>query len=154
VDADAIDDMWSNGRDLIKLVSFAATPKSLLDALPQKPRGVWDDLRDDRRAPKRSGLKVLPELGVDLTAQATEATLETGSPRAMYREQLRLLLCGARKQPALVVGAPGCGKTTLVHQTIADLLSADDYDTHKNIDRVHHVWRIAGKRIIAGMSFL
>src|SRR5207244_10834927 len=86
VEAEQIDEMWSNGRDLIKLVSFAATPKSLLDALPKKPRGVWDDLRDNRGAKKTGGFRVLPELGVNLTQQAAEGALEIGTPRAIYRE--------------------------------------------------------------------
>jgi ATP-dependent Clp protease ATP-binding subunit ClpA/ATP-dependent Clp protease ATP-binding subunit ClpC len=25
---------------------------------------------------------------------------------------------------------------------------------HKNLDRVHHVWRLTGKRLIAGMQYL
>ena len=155
LDDEQLGELWSNGRDLIKLVSFAATPRSLLDSLPKKPRGVWDDLHDDRSGVKRSGgLKVLPELGVNLTTQAAESLLAIGSPRAVYREQLRLALCGANKQPVIAVGAPGSGKTTLLHRTVADLLSADDYDTHRNLDRAHAVWRIAGKRIIAGMSYL
>ncbi len=155
LDEEQIGELWSNGRDLIKLVSFAATPRSLLDSLPKRPRGVWDDLRDDRRAEQRSGgLKVLPELGVNLTTQAAESALEIGSPRPVFREQLRLALCGAKKQPVIVVGAPGAGKTTLLHRAVADLLSSDDYDTHRNLDRAHAVWRIAGKRIIAGMSYL
>jgi ATP-dependent Clp protease ATP-binding subunit ClpA/ATP-dependent Clp protease ATP-binding subunit ClpC len=154
LDAAVIDELWSNGRDLVKLVSFSAAPKSLLDSLPKKARGVWDDLRDDRRGQRPAGMRVLPELGTNLTTRAADGELDLGATRASYREQMRLLLCGARKQSALVVGPPGTGKTTIVHQAIADLLSADDYDTHRNIDRVHAVWRIAGKRIIAGMSFL
>jgi len=46
-----------------------------------------------------------------------------------------------------LVGPSGCGKTTILNRWIADLLEADDYPSHRNLDRVHHVWQTSGKRI-------
>jgi ATP-dependent Clp protease ATP-binding subunit ClpA/ATP-dependent Clp protease ATP-binding subunit ClpC len=151
-----IDELWTDGKDLIKVVSFTATPPSLLEELPKKARGIWDDLKDDRKQKKepRGGFKVLGDIGVNMTAHAAEGMLSPGMARPELREQLRLVLCAAKKVPALLVGEPGSGKTTLLHRGIVDLLSADDYDAHKNLDRVHAVWRIGGKGIIAGMTYL
>jgi len=42
----------------------------------------------------------------------------------------------------------------VIVQWIADRLAEDGYRIHKNLDRCHHVWRLSGKRLIAGMSYL
>ncbi len=146
-------------KGLVRAVSFTATPKSLLDQLPEKPAGLWDDLRADEGRRGRSegagrGYKVLPRVGVNLTAQAAEGGLAGGTPRMPCREQLRLLVCGDPRTSALVVGPSGAGKTTVIERLVLDLLAADDFAAHRNLDRVHKVWSVAGKRIIAGMSHL
>jgi hypothetical protein len=51
-----------------------------------------------------------------------------------------------------VVGPPGAASRA--DQWIADRLAEDGYAIHKNLDRCHHVWRLSGKRLIAGMSRL
>src|SRR5690606_6896544 len=70
------------------------------------------------------------------------------------RERLAYLLGGQRPRSVAVVGPPGAGKTTLLYQWIADRLAEDGYRIHRNLDRCHHVWRLSGKRLIAGMSYL
>jgi ATP-dependent Clp protease ATP-binding subunit ClpA/ATP-dependent Clp protease ATP-binding subunit ClpC len=42
----------------------------------------------------------------------------------------------------------------LIEQWISDRLVDDGYPLHKNLDRCFHVWRLSGKRLIAGMSYL
>jgi ATP-dependent Clp protease ATP-binding subunit ClpC len=37
---------------------------------------------------------------------------------------------------------------------VADLLEADGYASHRNLDRARSVWLISGRRLIAGMSHL
>jgi ATP-dependent Clp protease ATP-binding subunit ClpC len=158
LDEEELQALQSDGKDRLQAVSFTARPKSLLDKLPRK-QGLWDDLkasplkRGKREGKTRRGsLRVLPKIGVNLTMQAVDGSLPLGMPRSPYREQLSLLLGGARKAPVVLVGPPGVGKTTLLHRWIADLLEADDYASHRNLDRIHEVWQISGKRIIAGMS--
>jgi ATP-dependent Clp protease ATP-binding subunit ClpA/ATP-dependent Clp protease ATP-binding subunit ClpC len=91
---------------------------------------------------------------MNLTLQAAEGTLDTGMPRGPYREQLQLLLGGERRTPVLLVGPPGCGKRTLLKRFVAEQLEAEGFQTHRNLDKVTEVWTIAGKRIIAGMSYV
>ena len=150
--------MWSKGTDVLKVFSFDAAPKPLEDFLPKKKTGSFDELaaeRERERLIRGGGFKVLPELGTNLTARAAQSgTFSTGLPRSPFREELRLLLTGAKRRPTIVVGPPGCGKTTVLNRWIADLLTAEDYEAHGNLDRVTAVWQIAGKRIIAGMSHL
>src|SRR5689334_1981657 len=51
-------------------------------------------------------------------------------------------------------GASGCGKTMLLRQLVHDMLDADGWALHRNLDRVHATWLVRGSRIIAGMSYL
>lgn len=146
-----------NGRFALKAVAFSAEVRTLLDELPKKPTGPWDDLKKDperegRRG--RGGYKVLSSIATDLTQRCIDGDLPVPAARARYREQLRTLAAGREKQPCVVIGPSGVGRTTLIEQLAHDLLAADDYAAHRNADRVHHLWRLSGKRIIAGMSHL
>ncbi|MFE8598514.1 AAA family ATPase [Archangium violaceum] len=157
------DELRSNRKDTLKALAFVAQPKSLLDALGKK-KGPWDDLEDEDRRERSGGKKkqkksgggtqVLHKLGTNLTLQAAEGTLDAGMPRSPYREQLQLLLGGERRTPVLLVGPPGCGKRTLLKRFVAEQLEAEGFQTHRNLDKVTEVWSIAGKRIIAGMSYV
>jgi ATP-dependent Clp protease ATP-binding subunit ClpA/ATP-dependent Clp protease ATP-binding subunit ClpC len=94
---DEIAALKSDRKDGLRVVSFAGRPKSLLERIGKK-KGLWDDLEPVAKGapPKRKGrYKVLDRIGVNLTSQAIEGTLEGGMPRSPYREQLELLL-GAR----------------------------------------------------------
>jgi ATP-dependent Clp protease ATP-binding subunit ClpA/ATP-dependent Clp protease ATP-binding subunit ClpC len=149
--------LTTNGKDSIRAVSFTARPKSLLDQLPEREKGIWDDLyatKGEAEKQKSGALQVLPKIGSNQTNRAIEGLMPIGIPRAPYREQLHLLLLGQKKRSVIVVGAPGSGKSTIVSHFVDDLLRADDWDVHKNIDRIHEVWQVSGKRIIAGMSYL
>jgi ATP-dependent Clp protease ATP-binding subunit ClpA/ATP-dependent Clp protease ATP-binding subunit ClpC len=155
---DAIARMWSNGKDSLKIVSFTVKERTLLGELPNRAKGIWDDLENDPLATKKkekSELQVLPRLGNDLTPSATNVDPDSlGMARPPYREQLEVLLGARKKQSVLLVGPPGCGKTTIIKRLVSDLLAAEDYATHQNLDKVTHIWRILGKQLIAGMSYL
>jgi ATP-dependent Clp protease ATP-binding subunit ClpC len=150
-----VDALRLRGRAVLKSFSFSATPRSLLDELPDRPRGVWDDLRNDRSDPRREERReVLPQVGVDLTWKAIDGALSGGVPRSPTREELRSLVCQPVPQPVLAVGPSGSGRTTALERLTLDLLEHDGYASHRNADRVRRVWQVSGKRIIAGMSYL
>ena len=154
---DELDALRGDGRCALKAVAFSVEVRTLLDELPKKSQGPWDDLQKDpsrggRRG--RGGYKVLSSIATDLTQRAIDGDLPVPTARARYREQLRTLLAGRERQPCVVVGPSGVGRTTLIEQLAHDLLAADDYPAHRNPDRVRHLWRLSGKRIIAGMSHL
>lgn len=150
--------LYSNTKDSLKLVSFTVKERTLLSELPNRKKGIWDDLESDPLAAAkkdRSAMTVLPALGVDLTPPMTYVEPESlGMPRSPYREQLLVLLGAAAKQSVILVGPPGCGKSTILRRLVSELLEAENYASHRNLDRVTHVWRILGKQLIAGMSRL
>ncbi len=148
LDEDDLDEMFSDGKDRLIQLAFSAEPQSLLDLLPSRKK----DPRGAASAPRNE--HVLVQLGIDETRYATSAGGRGGVPRSPYRERLSYLLGGSRPRSVAVIGPPGSGKTTLIRQWVMDRLVEDGYPLHKNLDRCHHVWRITGKRLIAGMSYL
>ncbi|MGE5184279.1 MAG: AAA family ATPase [Acidobacteriota bacterium] len=146
-DHDDLDELLSNGKDRLLTVAFSAEAQSLIDLLPSRKK----DPRAAAAAPKPD--RVLHDLAVDET-QRVIGGLRGIVPRSPYRERLAYLLSGARPRSVAVVGPPGAGKTSLILQWIADRLVEDGYPIHKNRDRCAHVWRLSGKRLIAGMSRL
>ena len=154
LDDATLDGLRLRGRCTLKSFSFTASPKGLLDELSERPRGVWDDLRND--GPQRDAKRkdVLRPLGVDVTWQCVDGSLTASLPRSPWREQVRLLLCQPTPQPLLVVGPSGVGRTRILERAVADLLEHDGYPSHRNPDLVRHVWQVSGKRLIAGMSYL
>jgi len=147
-DVDDIDEWLSDGKDRLFTVGFSADSMSLLDMLPSRKkdnRALASAQRPDR---------ILHEVGVDMTQKSAQGSQPLGVPRSPYRERLAYLLGGQRPRSAAVIGPPGSGKTTIIQQWVADRLSEDGWAIHKNLDRCHHVWRISGKRLIAGMSYL
>ncbi len=139
-------------KDALRLVAFAVRPKGLIDKLDTKHEaGGMASLGGGERA-RDTGL--LAELGTDQTERAADGRIEPGSPRSPWREQLQQLICGPRKRSVMLVGPSGSGKSTLVRRLVHDLLDADGYASHRNLDKVHSVWQIRGSRIIAGMSYL
>lgn len=163
IDDDDLDDLMVKDRD--RLTSFAFTGPHDRLVPPRKKGGVFDDLTADpvrqateaakkKKSKRPKAYEVLDDLGVDQTPLAVDGMLNLGRPRSPWRQQLQLSLCGRDKRSVLLVGPPGVGKSTLINRWIADLLEADDYASHNNLDKVHHVWRLSGQRIIAGMSYV
>lgn len=146
-----LEQLRCQGSEKLQIIGFRSPIKGLLSRLSRQQAPGMAKIGSRRR---RAGTSLLRELAFDITRRAADGELNLGMPREPYREQLRQLLCGARKAPTLLVGPSGVGKTTLLRRAVADLLEADGWSTHQNLDRVHHVWQLSGRRIIAGMSYL
>lgn len=156
LDHEQVEELFSDQKDLLRVFAFAATPRSLLDQLEQRKKGPFDDLDVDpaQRKKQRKGPSVLSTLGVDRTARRSGDGEGCGAPRSPYRERLAMLSIGRDRRSVLVVGPPRVGKTTLIERLVDDLLIAEDFPTHRNYDKVTRVVEIAGKRLIAGMSYV
>jgi len=147
-DDDAIDALLSNGKERLATLAFSAESMSLLDMLPSRKKDPRAGAANQRNE------QILRLLAVDETQRASNQQLRLGVPRSPYRERLAYLLGSKRPRSAMVVGPPGTGKTLIINQWIQDRLVEDGYPLHKNLDKCFHVWRLSGKRLIAGMSHL
>jgi hypothetical protein len=144
----AIEARKSVGKERLIQLGLELAPKTLLDraqaARAGKQRAGLGQGASDR----------LAQLAIDQTARAIDGTLPLGVPRPTYRRQLRRLLGGERPRPTVLIGRPGSGRSTLLARWIGDRLDDDGWALHRNADRIHRVWRLAGQRLIAGMSYL
>ena len=151
VDEDDLERLRAQQHDTLRLIAFSVSPHALEDKLLQK-EGAAPALMGG--GSRETGTELLSSLGTNETLRAIDGRLATGMPRSPLREQLQQLVCGRKKTSILLVGKSGVGKSTLLTQLVYDLLEADDFASHRNLDRTHAVWRIRGRRIIAGMMYL
>lgn len=152
LDDETLMSMRSDSRDRLRLVAFSVSPHALEDELLEKKKKPEFALMGS--AGERKGTELLSNLAINQTVRAMDGRLRLGMPRTPHRERLSALVCGTKKSSVLLVGESGSGKSVLLRQVVADLLEADDFASHRNLDRVHTVWQIKGRRIIAGMSYL
>ncbi len=140
-------------RVKLAAVSLHLESKGLLDDVQKRLKDLKDPLAALLGAKQGGGgLKVLRDIGDNLSRKAADGVLDGGTPRGPLRKELDRLLSGKLKRSVLLVGRSGVGKTTAVKRWVMDLLDADDYPSHQNLDRCHQVWQVGGRRIIAGMS--
>lgn len=151
LDDDQVQAMRMDWTHRLRMLSFNAHPSTLLDQLkkaePERAHAGGSPARGRRR-----GLRTLREIGVHETESAADERLKVGRARSPYRHRLGQLLSGQERAAVLLVGAPGVGKTTLIHRWIVDQLTSDGYQVHNNLDKCRQVWRTSGRRLIAGMS--
>jgi len=147
-DDEDVEELLSDGKDRLIPIAFSTEAHSLLDMLPSRKK----DPRAGAAPPRPEN--VLQQLGVDETRWLSAGSIKLGVPRSPYRERLSYLLSGARPRSVAVIGPPGSGKTSLIRQWVHDRLVEDGFPIHRNLDKCHHVWRLTGKRLIAGMSYL
>jgi len=136
-------------KDKLELVAFSVSPKPLeakLDKKKDKPAALLGG------GSGPTGEALLTRLGSCVTMHLVDGVAEPVIPRTPLRDTLAQLACGRQKKSVLLVGPSGSGKSCLLQQLVADLLSADDYPSHRNLDKIHKVWRVRGQRIIAGMA--
>lgn len=162
LDDDALKRLELQARDALRTIPIAVRPPSLLDRMGGKD-GVFDDLlteSEKKRKRGRGSLTVLHEIGVDLGARAgavvgegdTASGFDVGRPREPLRSQLQRLLVTSKKRSLVLLGMPGAGKRTSLRRAVADLLDAEGYATHRDLDRTTRVFSMAASRLIAGMS--
>jgi ATP-dependent Clp protease ATP-binding subunit ClpA/ATP-dependent Clp protease ATP-binding subunit ClpC len=144
---EAIGERKANGKDRVITVELAAEPRTLLDQVRERARGR------QRAGAARGPRHTLAQLGVDQTARAIDGTLPVGVPRPALRAQLERLLGGGEPRSTLLVGRPGAGRSTVLARWVADRLEADGWSLHRSLERVRRVWKLSGRRLIAGMQY-
>ncbi len=151
LDEAVLETLEHHKKDKLELVAFSVSPKLLTDKLDAKKKDP-PALLGGGRGP--TGEALLSRLGTCATMHIVDGIAEPVIARSPYRDTLAQLLCGRQQKSVLLVGPTGVGKSSLLQQVVADLLASDDFPSHRNLDRIHKVWRIRGQRVIAGMSYL
>ena len=156
LDADDLDGLRHRPRCGLRVVSFNAAVRSILDTLkPEDPdaRGERPPTEADL-SQRRTGYRVLPRIGENLTRRAIDGDLPAPEGGSSVRERLRAQVSATPPRSVVLIGPSGSGRTTALRGLVHDLLAADDFGAHQNADAVRAVWRVSGTRIIAGMSFV
>ncbi|MGH1341885.1 MAG: AAA family ATPase [Nannocystales bacterium] len=148
---DELSSLESEKKDKLELVAFSISPKPL-EAKLEKKKDKPPALLGGGSGP--TGEALLTRLGSCATMHVVDGVADPVIARAPYRDTLAQLACGRQKKSVLLVGPSGAGKSCLLQQLVVDLLSADDYPSHRNLDKIHKVWKVRGQRVIAGMSYL
>ncbi|MBK6530583.1 MAG: ATP-dependent Clp protease ATP-binding subunit [Deltaproteobacteria bacterium] len=156
VDPDELDGLRHRPRSGLRVVSFNAALRSILDTLrPEStdPRGERPPSEADL-SQRRTGYRVLPRIGENLTRRAIDGDLPSPEGGSPVRERLRAQVSASPPRSVVLIGPSGSGRTTALRGLVHDLLAADDFSAHQNADAARAVWRVSGTRIIAGMSFV
>lgn len=149
---DALDELRAQKRDRLHVVSVELNPKTLIRRL----KGAADK-SPDRVGAGRRREKVLDHLASDESGRLrhldSDHEARAGRPRRPYRRRLLQRLADP-VVPTVLIGPSGCGKSTLIRRAVLDLLVEDGYYVHRELGKCRRVWRIAGRRLIAGMSYV
>ena len=156
LDQEELDGLRHRPRSGLRVVSFNAALRSILDTLKPEtadPRGERPPSEADL-SQRRTGYRVLPRIGENLTRRAIDGDLPPAEGGSSVRERLRAQVSASPPRSVALIGPPGSGRTTALRGLVHDLLAADDFAAHQNADAARAVWRVSGTRIIAGMSFV
>jgi ATP-dependent Clp protease ATP-binding subunit ClpC len=134
------------------------SPAELVCLLP--PRGAWlahVSVREARGGPRRTPLREREDLQV-LFAVADPLLHGRGTGSAAYgRDEEVMTLLGKladERAHVLLVGEPGCGKTTVLADAARRMARLDPGEDGDRSLRSWRCWRVSGARFIAGMKYL
>ena len=139
-------------RDRLRLVTVELKKLSLLRRLRREQQEGPDWAGAGRRRED-----VLDDLATDesddLRFAGPDYTPKIGRPREPYRKRL-LRRLAEPMTPTVLLGPPGCGKSTLIRHGAWDLMTEDGFFVHRELGRCRRIWRLSGRRLIAGMSYV
>ena len=132
---------WSKIEE-IEVDLGAPTPPSGSSSAARSSASGQDDGR--MRRPQ-----VLGQIATNLTQRAADSTLERAWGREALVERLVDIMSAPTPLSICLVGAPGVGKSSVIHEAVQRIWAAQ-----KRYQKRRDFWETSGDRIIAGMSII
>ena len=147
---------WLDDETLEDLQKYKHARSEFLDTLEvdAEVKKAKDRARDDfppffDRTPDNE-FWALKEIGVSMTAQATEGRFRRAYHREDEVEAILQILMSPRHNSVLVTGPAESGKTAVVHEVIRRIANKDCEEALQD----RQIWLITPDRIIAGAQFV
>lgn len=146
---DALAALKANRRDRLIQETFELERGGLADRLKRQAKA-----RDQKVGAGRAPERVLRTLAVDESEDMRyDGERSVGRRRPEIAD--RLLQRVRRPMiPTVVIGPTGCGKSTAIRRLALDMMEEDGFRLHQELGRCRRVYRLAGRRLIAGMSYV
>jgi ATP-dependent Clp protease ATP-binding subunit ClpC len=141
-------DYYANGGEFLTTVSLQVNVKRAKFPFEQEMEGWFASLAGSQQ--NFSGAIEIARVGSNLRDNYPNR-LQRALLRDEQVERLGKSIFGSTMTAVVIVGAPGCGRTTLLHETFYRYIQAQD---SKPKSRAATIWHIDSNRVIAGMSIV
>ncbi|MDM8561145.1 AAA family ATPase [Candidatus Parabeggiatoa sp. HSG14] len=141
-------DYYANGSEFLTTISLSVNVKRAQFPFEKRVDGWFASLAGQQQ--EFFGATELARVGSNLR-DGYPHHLRRASLRDESVERLGKLIFGQTMTAVVIVGPPGCGRTTLLHETFFRYLQEQET---KPKSRAATLWHIDPNRIIAGMSIV
>ncbi len=143
-----VDDYYANGGEFVTTVSLQVNVKRAKFPFEQDMEGLFASLSGSQK--HFSGATEIARVGTNLRDNYP-SRLKRASLREEQVENFSKLIFGSTMTAVIIVGPPGCGRTTLLHETFYRYIKAQESQPKS---KVATLWHIDPNRVIAGMSIV
>jgi len=139
---------YANGGEFVTTISVQIHVKRAKFPFEKNMEGWFASLTDQQQ--QFSGAAEIARVGSNLRDHYP-SRLQRASLRDNFVNRLGDLIFGSTMTAVVIVGRPGCGRTTLLHETFYRYIQEQESQSKS---QVAALWHIDPNRVIAGMSIV